>query len=66
MLNDAAKELAGYLQLLLRELGEELVLLKHVPQHTHKEVLCRRGEDVGEGGGGEVGGGEGRGGGGEF
>ena len=54
VLNDATKELASYLQLLLRELGKEFVLLKHVPQHAHKEVLCRRrgGERRGGRGGG--------------
>ena len=39
MLNDSSKKLARDLELFLRKLRKELVLFKHVPQHTHKEIL---------------------------
>ena len=46
MFDDASKEFASDLQLSLWEPREELVLLKHVLQHTHKQVLrqTRQGE----------------------
>ena len=44
MFDDPPKQLSGDLQLLLGELGEELVLLKHVTQHAHVEVLQWRRE----------------------
>ena len=50
MLDDASEELAGDVQLLLRKLGEELVLFKHVSQHAHKQVLREGGREEREGG----------------
>ena len=38
LFNDATKELARDLQLLLWKLREELVIFKQVPQHVHKHV----------------------------
>lgn len=41
MFNDATKELPCDLKLFLRKLGEKLIFLKHVPQHTDKQILGR-------------------------
>jgi hypothetical protein len=42
MLYDSSKQLSCDLKLLLWKLREELVLLKHVSKHTHKQVLWKR------------------------
>lgn len=39
MFNDSSKQFSSDLQFPLWKPRKELVLLKHVPQHTHKEVL---------------------------
>ena len=39
LVNDAPKELPCDLQLLVRELGEKLVLIKHVLQHASEHLL---------------------------
>ena len=41
LVNDAPEELSGDLQLLVRKLGEELVLIKHVLEHTSEHLLQR-------------------------
>lgn len=41
VLNDSSKGLLCYLELLLRKMWEELVLLNHVPQYAHKQILQR-------------------------
>ena len=41
LVDDAPEELSGDLQLLVRKLGEELVLVKHVLEHTSEHLLQR-------------------------
>ena len=54
LVNDAPEELSGDLQLLVRKLGKELVLIKHVLEHTSEHLLQREwhgGTRWGQGGG---------------